>query len=227
MGAHSSHVIAKEAVVVPEGCDPVGATVTPLAAVSLRGIRMIDIDFGDTVLVTGQGLIGQCSAQLAKLRGAIVVTSDVNNTRLALSKTNSADVTVNITESSLADAVRQVGPGGLDAVIETTGRSEQFAPLVDLLRWEGHFLLQGWYANPITFDFHATHLKKPRVAVTCGFDFGEVADCLRLLSYGKLRLRELVSHLLPINQALEVYPALDRGDQAYMGVVFDWTKGAT
>ena len=148
----------------------------------------------------------------------------MNGTRLALSKTNSADVTVNITESSLADTVRQVCPGGLDAVIETTGRSDQFAPLVDLLRWEGHFLLQGWYANPLTFDFHATHLKKPRVAVTCGFDFSEVADCLRLLTYGKLRLRELVSHLLPVDQAPEVYPALDRGDQAYMGVVFDWTK---
>ena len=49
MGAHSSHVVTKDAVLVPEGCDPVGAAVSALAAVSLRGIRMIDIGFGDAV----------------------------------------------------------------------------------------------------------------------------------------------------------------------------------
>ena len=65
--------------------------------------------------------------------------------------------------------------------------------------------------------------KKPKIAVTCGFGLDETADCLRLLAYGKLRLRELVSHLVPVAQALEIYPALNQGDPAYLGVVFDWT----
>ena len=61
------------------------------------------------------------------------------------------------------------------------------------------------------------------MAVTRGFNFADVAICLRLLAYHKLHLRELVSHLLPVDRAPEVYPALERGDQDYPGVVFDWT----
>lgn len=224
MGAHSSHIVTKEAVLVPEGCDPVGAAVSALSAVSLRGIRMIDIRIGDVVVVTGQGLIGQSSAQLGGLHGGIVVATDMLPERLALSRKNGTDITVNIKEEDLGKIVRNIRPAGVDVVIETTGRSDQFAPCVDLLRWEGQLLLQGWYPKPITFDFHATHLKKPRVAVTCGFDFKDVATCLELSRYGKLKLRELVSHLVPIEEAPEIYPRLAAGDPSFLGVVFDWTQ---
>ena len=224
MGAHSSQIVAKDVIPVPEDCDPVGAAISALAAVSLRGIRMIDVGIGNAVLVAGQGLIGQSSAQLAKLRGAIVIASDVNNARLALSKKHSADLVVNPREQDLKAVVSSLRPNGLDAVIETTGRSDQFAPCVDLLRWEGHLLLQGWYPNPITFDFHATHAKKPRVAVTCGFDFEDASICLELSRFGKLRLRELVSHLVPVSEAPDIYPRLAKADPEFLGVVFDWTN---
>ncbi len=223
MGAHSSLIVTSEAVPLPAGCDPVGAAISALAAVSLRGIRMLSIDFADVVAVVGQGLIGQCSAQLARLRGAVVVASDINPGRLALSGKHSADVVVNSSQESLADVVAGLRDEGIDSVIETTGRSDQFAPAIDLLCWEGQLLLQGWYPEPISFDFHATHLKKPKIAVTCGFDFDEVADCLSLLAAGKLNLRELVTHLEPITKAPDVYPALETGDPAHLGVVFDWT----
>ncbi|MGB8355730.1 MAG: zinc-binding alcohol dehydrogenase [Chthoniobacteraceae bacterium] len=224
MGAHSSHVVAKEATPVPEGCDPVGAAVSALAAVSLRGICMLDIGFGDVVVVTGQGLIGQSSAQLAGLRGGIVIATDIMPSRLALSKKNGTAIVVNVKEQNLGDVVRELRPKGVDAVIETTGRSDQFAPCVDLLRWEGQLLLQGWYAKPVTFDFHATHLKKPRVAITCGFDLKDASTCMELSLYGKLKLRELVSHLVPFEQAPEIYPRLAAGDPEFLGVVFDWTR---
>jgi 3-hydroxyethyl bacteriochlorophyllide a dehydrogenase len=224
MGAHSSHIITKEAILVPDGCDPIGAAISALPAVSLRGIKMIDITIGDVVVVIGQGLIGQFSAQLARLKGAVVVATDVIGERLVLSKANSADITVNVKENDLKKAVASICPKGADAVIETTGRADQFATCVDLLRWEGQILLQGWYAQPISFDFHATHMKKPRVAVTCGFDFIDAATCLNLLRYEKLKLRELVSHLVPIAEAPGIYPRLAKNDPSFLGVVFDWKK---
>jgi len=224
MGAHSSHIITKEAIPVPDGCDPIGAAISALPAVSLRGIKMIDIAIGDVVVVIGQGLIGQFSAQLARLRGAMVIATDVIGERLTLSKANSSDITVNVKESDLKKVVAAIAPKGADAVIETTGRADQFPTCIDLLRWEGQLLLQGWYAQPISFDFHATHMKKPRVAITCGFDFIDTATCLNLLSHNKLKLRELVSHLVPIAEAPGIYPRLANNDPSFLGVVFDWKK---
>jgi 2-desacetyl-2-hydroxyethyl bacteriochlorophyllide A dehydrogenase len=229
MACHVSHGVVpisadRAPQVLPDGVDPVGAALAYLPAVSLRGIRMIDVNIGDLVVVTGQGLIGQGSAQLAKLRGGIVIATDLSPNRLRLSKQFSADVVVNPNEQNLADVVRSIRPKGADAVIETTGRADQFAPCVDLLRWEGHLLLQGYYPQPVTFSFHDTHMKKPRVAVTCGCDAGEAQTCMQLMRYGKLNFTGLATHVVGVNQAPEMYERLRTNDDSVLGVVFDWSK---
>ncbi len=227
MGAHVSHAIVPvrsdgHPVLVPENTDPVAAATAYLPAVSLRGIRMIDINIGDLVIVVGQGMIGQASAQLARLRGAVVVAADVNAARLKLSEHYSSDIVVDPKEQNLGAIVRSIKPKGADAVIETTGRSDQFAACVDLLRWEGQFLLQGYYPQPITFNFHDTHMKKPRVAITCGCDATDAGICMNLMRYGKLKQRELITHVAKATEAPAMYEKMKANDADILGVVFDW-----
>jgi 2-desacetyl-2-hydroxyethyl bacteriochlorophyllide A dehydrogenase len=229
MGAHVSHAIVtsqgdRAPIVIPENCDSIAATLAALPAVSLRGINMLDVKIGDLVVVTGQGLIGQGSAQLARLRGATVIVADINARRLELSHQCGADVPVNIKEQNLGEAVRCIKPKGADVVIETTGRADQFAPCINLLREQGQLLLQGWYPQPITFDFHQTHGKRPTIAITCGFDSDEVRQCLTLMSQNKLRFSELVTHRLPIHQAPEIYQKMVNNAPDVLGVVFDWNQ---
>lgn len=230
MGAHVSHALVagtgeRAPLRVPDSCDGVEAAVAALPAVSLRGVKMLHIGLGDLVVVTGQGLIGQGSAQLARARGATVVVSDVSEERLQLSRATGADEIVNVRERDLNEVVRQIKPGGADIVIETTGRAQQFASCIELLRPLGQLLLQGFYAQPISFDFHETHLKRPHIAVTCGFDAGEVAACLDLMRHKRLNFRPLVTHLTPFSEAPAIYPRLLDNDPDVLGVVFDW-RGA-
>lgn len=226
MGAHVSHAVVRQAIPVPHGCDPVASSLAALPGVSLRGLDMLRIEHGDLVVVTGQGLIGQGSAQLARLRGATVLASDVSPTRLRLSGRHSADGVVNALEQDLGQAVRALKPGGADIVIETTGRASLFATCVDLLREQGQLLLQGWYPDPITFDFHTTHGKRPTVAITCGMDNDVIAACLELIEQGRLHWRELVTHLVPIEEAPRLYAQMLAGDDGLLGVVFDWRGAA-
>ncbi len=224
MGTHMSHGFVREAkaIALPDGLDPIGAVLAALPAVSLRGLNMLNVNLGDLVVVTGQGLIGQASAQLARLRGATVIASDVNPKRLELSKRFSADIVVDVRSENLADAVKSVKPEGADIIIETTGRSDMFAPMLDLMRPLGQFLMQGWYPNPITFDFHATHGKRPHIAITCGFDLEETALCLDLMKANRLRWRELATHVAPIEEAPSLYARMLSGDPKILGVVFRW-----
>jgi len=83
MGTHVSHAVVKQITPIPAGADSVAAAVSALPSVSIRGLKMLDINIGDLVVVAGQGLIGQGSAQLARLRGATVIATDVS--RCALS----------------------------------------------------------------------------------------------------------------------------------------------
>ena len=109
------------------------ATLAALPAVSLRGLNMLRVQTGDLVVVMGQGLIGQGSAQWAKQRGAIVLATDVVAGRLERTReAQSADHTVNVQSEDLPQAVRAIKASGADIVIETTGRADQFAPAIDL-----------------------------------------------------------------------------------------------
>lgn len=235
MGGHVSHALVKiggnhPPVLVPAEADPVAAALAPLPAVSLRGLNKLKIGIGDLVVVTGQGLIGQSSAQLARLRGATVVATDVSAARLKLSAEISADEVVNVQSEDLVGKVRALKPDGADCIIETTGRADQFAPGVDLLRPEGQILLQGYYPAPICFDFHATHLKQPTIFITCGFGTEEVKGCLDLMrapkngGNAKLRMRELVTDLVPVEDAPATYERLAKGDNDVLGVVFRWNE---
>lgn len=224
MGAHASHSVVSEATPVPDGVDPVEAALASLPAVCYRGINMLNIRIGDLVVVTGQGLIGQGSAQLARLRGATVIATDINPMRLELSRKYSSDIAINPKDRDPAQVIRTIKPGGADVVIETTGRSDMFAECINMLRWEGQLLLQGWYPQPITFDFHTIHMKKPTIAVTCGHDIGGIATVLDLMRQDKINFRELITHLVPVSEAPRIYPQMASGSPDILGVVFDWTS---
>lgn len=229
MGAHVSHATVGTGGdppprIIPDEVDSISAAIAPMAAVTLRGADMLNYPIDSLVVVMGQGLIGQTAAQLAKLRGATVIASDLSDTRLELSGKYSADIAINPRRENLGQRVRSLRPGGADVVIDTTGRSEAFAEAIDLIKVQGQFLMQGYYPRPITFEFFATHLKRPTIAISCGI--GDTGRVLELLKYKKLNLRSLVTDVVPVGDAPAIYKKLADGDPHGLGVVFDWTKGA-
>ena len=58
-----------------------GTMIEPLAC-GVRGLRLIDIRAHHTVLILGCGISGILNIQLAKLTGARVVATDINEYRL-------------------------------------------------------------------------------------------------------------------------------------------------
>ena len=224
MAAHVSHGVASTSsrppILLPENVDPVEAALTAMVAVGLGGIQQIRVELGDVVLVNGQGLIGQGSAQLARRRGAIVVSSDLSPTRMRLSAAHSADTAVNPAEQDLDEVLRSLASGGVDVVIETTGRADQFAPSIDRIRPQGTVLLQGYYKQHIDIDFHPTHIKKPTIAAACGF--GDMKLALSLLRWGKVRFRDLITHLVSPSDGDLLFTRMAEADPDVLGVVFDW-----
>lgn len=225
MGGHVSHVVSPVVGdppprVVPEGVDPRAAALAAMPAVSLRGVDMLDIGPNDVVVVTGLGLIGQAAAMLARLRGAIVIASDLHPRRLALAETRSADIVVDARSGELGKTVRNLRPQGADIVIDTTGRSDMFAPCVDLLRLRGQLLLQGFYPESVSFDFHETHLKRPTIHVACGI--GDTQRILELMRFDRLPWSPLITDTASASDAPAVYQRLLAGDPDTLGVVLEW-----
>ena len=192
-----------------------------MAATGAHGVRLIGVRPGELVVVIGQGLIGQMSAQMARLRGATVIATDMIQKRVDLSVLHSADVAINGRKESLLEVVREYQPEGADVVIDTSGDSRMFDFLLELIREEGRICLQGYYPDPFRIEFHPTHKKRATVAFPCGNE--DSAKIVPLLNQHKVRLKPLITHRFRARQAKEAYDLVLNRPEESLGILLEWT----
>lgn len=99
------------------------ALLEPLAC-AVHGIEESDIKTGDVVVVNGAGPIGLMFVALAKLKGALVISTDLSDERLSYAKGFGADYLINAAKvRNQVQAVKDLTEGmrGADVAIEATG----------------------------------------------------------------------------------------------------------
>lgn len=77
---------------VPETVSDEEAVFTVLGAVALQGIRLVQPTLGETVVVTGLGLIGLMTVQLLRAHGCRVLGLDFDPVKLELARKFGAEV---------------------------------------------------------------------------------------------------------------------------------------
>ena len=85
-GPHAEYVVVPENLCakIPDGVSDEAAVFTVIASIALQGIRLIAPTLGETVVVTGLGLIGLLAAQILRAQGCRVIGIDVDASRAAL-----------------------------------------------------------------------------------------------------------------------------------------------
>ena len=79
-------------------------------------------------------------------------------------------------------------------MIDTTGDHRIFDRCLGLIHREGRITMQGYYPDPISIDFHPTHLQRPTVIFPCGWDDefnDELADDM---ATGRIAIDPLITH---------------------------------
>jgi threonine dehydrogenase-like Zn-dependent dehydrogenase len=77
---------------VPDAVPDDEAAFTVLGAIALQGIRLVQPTLGETVVVTGLGLIGLVTVQLLRANGCRVLGLDFDADKLALARSFGAEV---------------------------------------------------------------------------------------------------------------------------------------
>jgi 2-desacetyl-2-hydroxyethyl bacteriochlorophyllide A dehydrogenase len=208
------------AIPLPTGISIEEAAISPLAAVAWNGIKMSRISSGDLVVVLGQGVIGQMSAQLARMRGATVLATDLVPERRRLSALLSADEVIDPEPESLRAAVARRDPAGADVVIDTTGRSDALPLMVELVKERGTICLQGYYPDRISIDPHPTHLKQPTILFTCYWV--DHAIVLGWLARGQLSMSPFIHGTFDYRDAPTAYQVLVDDPARMMTALLNW-----
>jgi len=220
---HSGYVVIDEgsAWKLGSSADMEEAALWQMPAVGAHGVRLTRVQDGELVVVIGQGMIGQLSSQMARLRGATVIATDLVQKRVDLSAIYSANIAVNTQEVDVTEVIRSIQPEGADVVIDTSGNSRLFDYFRELIRYEGRICLQAYYPEPFQIDFHPTHEKRATVTFPCGRE--DPSTIVPLLNRHKVKIKPLITHRFPVKQAKEAYELVLNHPEEVVGIVLDWT----
>ncbi len=145
-GAFADYVVipASNVWVQPRDLDAdLGAVFDPLGNATHTALQWPMV--GEDVVITGAGPIGVMAAAIARHAGArYVVVSDTSDYRLRLAEAAGADLTVNVTRESLADAQRHLGMReGFDIALEMSGAAPAVSDLITNMNHGGRIALLG------------------------------------------------------------------------------------
>jgi threonine dehydrogenase-like Zn-dependent dehydrogenase len=205
-----------------------------LGVIGLQGIHKAQIKPGESVVVLGQGLVGQLADRFCRLAGAAPVVG-VARSR---SKANVALVAGGVDEFVTVEELRANGaPRTFDVVIDATGDAN-IVPFALSLACPGGRVIglgtpQGQGPVPLgqlaarpDVTFTAAHISGiPQHDQTAGLWTyrNEAGLFLDLLDQDRLDMTPLITQRRDPAQAADVYTTLKSGGAGLIGLVFDWT----
>ncbi len=173
---------------------------------------------GCTVVVIGDGAIGQLAVHLARLHSpAAVVLVGSRDDRLTLGRRMGATHTANYKRDDVDALVANVTSGrGADLVFEGAGKAAAVAQAFRIARRSGIVALQGVTGEGARLEINPDLFVLAHLTVlgTCGANAVAWSYALQLFSAGLLDLAPLITHTYPLaayQSALDTLVAKDAG----------------
>ncbi len=224
---------------VPEGILQEDAAAAYLASFPFLGVRKLNIQLGEAVMVAGLGLLGQIAIQLAKASGACpVLACDFSPERRALALKLGADYVLDPREPDFIAKVKKLTDGrGPECVVEVTGFISALQQALEYIAWEGRITLLGCTrVSDQTIDFYKyVHLRgisltgchtstRPSVDSMPGkwTYFDDFRTFFKLIKAGRLNVEPLISHVVSPRDAAQIYAGIGGEKNPPLGMLFDW-----
>ena len=231
---------------VPDNVTDDEAAFTVLGAIALQGVRLVQPMLGETVVVTGLGLIGLVTVQLLRAHGCRVLGLDFDPEKLEMARKFGAEV-VNLAagQDPVAAAQAFSRGRGVDAVIITasTKSNEPMHQAALMSRKRGRIVLVGvtglelsradFFEKELTFQVSCSYgpgrydpnYEERGNDYPVGFvrwteqrNFEAVLD---MMSDGRLDVKPLISHRFAITDAEAAYELVGGGGPS-LGILLEY-----
>ena len=232
---------------IPDNVSDDEAAFTVLGAVALQGIRLLNPALGESIVVSGLGLLGLIAVQMLVANGCQVLGIDFNQQRLALARRFGAQtVDLSTGVDPVAAAMAFANGRGVDGVLITasTKSSDPVHQAAQMSRKRGRIVLIGvtglelnradFYEKELTFQVSCSYgpgRYDPQYEEKGqDYPFGFVCwtaqrnfeAVLQLMADGKLDVKPLISHRVPIEEAPRAYQLLTE-DKSALGILLTYS----
>jgi L-iditol 2-dehydrogenase len=175
------------------------ALAEPVACV-IRSVSQTPLEFGDTVVVQGVGIMGTLHVLLLKQRGVRVVVAEPDQARRQQALASGADLACDPVTGDLEGIVSDFASGrGVNAVFFTAGGVPAIQQALPLLNKGGWLCLYGSVhpKGPIEIDPNLVHYNELVVTGTYSHTKASFRQAVAMLSQGQVDVAPLVSECVP------------------------------
>jgi L-iditol 2-dehydrogenase len=198
-------IVEKGTVPIPAGVLFEQAAFVEPVNTCMKGIERLALEPDETVLVIGQGPIGIVLSILAKRARARVITSDLYEQRLTISKGFGLENAINSSSADVVSEARGRSEGrGVDAAILAVGSNNLIRTAMDAVRPGGRVLLfaQTQHGEAV-FDPAAVCVDEKTLIGSYSASVDLQAESIRFVMGQEMDLEKLISHRFPLAQAVE------------------------
>lgn len=248
-GYHAELVVVPKnlCVKLPTNVDIESAAFAVLGAISLQGIRLLQPTLGETIAVTGMGLLGLLAVQLLRANGCKVLALDFDTARLELAKQFGAE-TVDLNQQDPVNIAENFTQGrGIDGVLITasTKSNDPVHQAAQMCRKRGRIVLVGVTGLELSrADFYEKELS---FQVSCSYGPGRydknyeergqdypfayvrwteqrnIEAVLEMMARNALDVKPFISHHFSLEQAADAYQLISEKKPS-LGIILEYNS---
>jgi len=227
-GAFSDEICIEEKNVfhIPDSISDIeGALIEPLA-VAYRAVRQVMPVENKTVMICGTGAIGLLLLAVVRYFGAgKTIVTDLSDFRLEIAKKNGADIIINPAKQDLKQELLENGVyDSIDISFEAVGATPTAQQTVDYVRNKGNIVWVGNSAPMVTINMQNIVTREVVIKGTYIYTEEDFADSIRLLADGNIKISNIVSKIIPLEEAPAMFEKLSIGPGELIKVLVDLQK---
>ena len=231
---------------IPDNVDDESAVFTVLGAIGLQGIRLLKPTIGETIVVTGLGLVGLICVQILRANGCQVIGIDYDKSRCELAKSFGANV-VNLSndENPIEFADHLTSGCGVDGVLITASTKSDLPihQAATMCRMRGRIVLIGVTGLKLSRDDF--YKKELSFQVSCSYGPGRYDSdyeeknrdypfgfvrwtekrnfeaILTMIAENKLDLKPLITHRFSFEKSPKAYDLIS-SNKNFLGILLKY-----
>lgn len=228
--------------------DPRQYALCALGGIALQGIHQAKVEPGETVAVIGLGLLGHIASRILNAYGCDVLAYDIADKSLPATHLKAF---INSNDENAADITKSLTKGrGVDKVIITAATNSN-VPMdlaAAIARDRGTICMIGvtqmnidrrpYYERELTFTIarsygpgrYQSDYEEHGVDIPIGYvrftEGRNVEEFVRLVSTGRLDLTDMITHVIPFDDAAKAYELIttNANHEKYIGILLQYPQ---
>ncbi len=196
------------------------ALVEPLS-VSAHGIRRAGVQPGEFVMIMGAGPIGLAAMELARIAGAQVIATDIQDKRLQFAhETLGIPFTINAT-TDVAGRLREITGGDMPTVvIDATGNQKAINNGIYYLAHGGRYVLIGLQKDLLQFPHPEFHKRESTLMSSRNATREDFEQVIRYIKDGQVQPDKYITHRVKFGEVKNTFPSwLDPRNEVIKAII--------